>query len=168
MAKFNATGIEGLEMSLEQFLSLPDEAVDAILEAQGKVIAAAQKAQIQSIPLVNTGRARDSIAVFKKVRTSTYGYDNERYVDVYPEGLHGAYNRKKVTKTHKRTKRKYTVGGDRKSVTNQDVLFIHEYGAPRRGIKARHWQRDANDKSAEVATAAGQAALDKYLESKNL
>lgn len=145
MAKFNATGIEGLQMDLEQYLSLPAEAVDAILEAEGKVIEAAQKARIQSIPLVRTGTALKSIKTIPKISRS-----GGRYFVVSPSGTHNTYVR------------------SNKVVTNQDVLFVHEYGAPRRGIKARHWQRDANEQSAEAAAAAGQAALDRYLESKNL
>lgn len=145
MAKFNATGIEGLQMDLEQFLSLPDDAVDAILEAEGQVIVEAQKNQIGSIPLVRTGRARDSIKLSLKI--GRYG---GHYALVSPSGTHHAYAR------------------GSKTASNSEVLFIHEYGAPGRGLKARHWQRDANDKSAEAAAAAGQAAYDRYLESKNL
>lgn len=145
MATLKVSGIESFLLDLDEFLSLPDEAVDAILEAEGNALAAAQKAQIQSIPLVRTGRARDSIKT--SLKSDRYF---SRYAVVSPRGTHHTYVR------------------SNKTVSNQEVLFVHEYGAPKRGIEASHWLRDANELSEEAVTAAGQAALDKYLESKNL
>ena len=165
MAKFNATGIEGLSLDMKTFLSLSDEMVDKILMAQGEVVAAAQKKSIAGLGLVDTGKLRDSITILPKVR------NRKRYVIVYPQGNHGqAYLRKTVTKAYARSKsgRTYTYGGDVKKVTNQDVGFVHEFGAPGRHIPASLWMKKANDSSEPASNAAGQAVLDEYLTKSNL
>ena len=165
MAKFNATGIEGLSLDMETFLSLSDEMVDKILLAQGNVVVAAHKSSIAGLGLVDTGKLMDSVTMLPKVG------DGKRYVVVYPQGNHGkAYRRRKVTKTYARSKsgRIYTFGGDTKAVTNQDVGFVHEFGAPGRNIPASLWMKKANDASEPEATAAAQKVLDEYLEKSNL
>lgn len=165
MAKFNATGIEGLQLDLKRFLALPDEAVEKILDAEGEVVVNAHKASISSLGLINTHKLHDSISAIKKI-----GRDGKRYVLVYPHGTHHQYNRRLVTKEFKRSKhgRTYTVGGDVKPAANQDVGFVHEYGAPKRHIPAQHWMRDANERSEAAAAAAGQRVLDEYLKQHNL
>ena len=43
MAQFNAKGIDGLMLSLEEFAEIPDAVVEQMLEAGGDVVVAAHK-----------------------------------------------------------------------------------------------------------------------------
>lgn len=166
MAKFNAEGIEGLCLSMQEFAEIPDDVVEAILEAGGKVVVEAQKQKISSLGLVKTGKLLKSIEAFSKVGKKNSDW-NRRYVLVYPYGKHGHRNRRKIYKVSKRG-RKYSYGGDVKTVTNNDVGFIHEFGAPKKGIKAKQWMRKANEESAEAMVKAEFEVYDQWLQSKNL
>ena len=168
MAQFNAQGIDQLALSFEEFAAIPDDVVEEMLVEGGKVVVEAHKRSIQTLGLVDSGKLRNSIKAHSKVRTKN-GV-RERYVLVYPEGKHGDRNRKKVTKTYKRSKsgRTYTVGGDTVEVTNNEVGFIHEFGAPRKGIPAKQWMAKANEASAEEMVSAEYAVYDRWLKSLNL
>lgn len=168
MAKFNAQGIEGLELSLEEFSKIPDNVVDEMLRAGGEVVVKAHKRSIEKLGLVDSGKLRDSIKAHPKVLTKD-GI-RQRSVLVYPTGKHGTRNRKKVTKVYKRSKhgRTYTVGGDTVDVTNNEVGFVHEFGAPHRGIPASQWMKKANEASANDMVAAEFAVYDQWLKSLNL
>lgn len=168
MAQFNAQGIEGLELSLKEFAEIPDDVVEEMLDAASEVVVAAHKQKIQSLGLVDTGQLMNSIKAHKKAGSKSN--DFHRYVVVYPTGKHGSYNRKKVTKVYKNSKhgRTYDVGGDVKNVTNNDVGFVLEYGAPKRGIPAYQWMRSANEESADSVAGAEFAVYDKWLKSKGL
>ena len=168
MAKFGAKGIEGLELSMKEFAAIPDEIVEEMLTEAGKVVAAAHKRKLQELGLVKTGKLLNSIAAHSKAGNSKN--DFKRYVLIYPEGKHGTRNRRLVVKKYKRSKhgRTYTVGGDIKDVTNNDVGFIHEFGAPNRGIKAKQWMRKANEECADDVTRAEFEVYEKWLKSIDL
>lgn len=168
MARFNAEGIEGLELSMTDFIEIPDAVVEEMLDAGAEVAVRAQKSKIQSLGLVDTWKLRDSIQAHKKAGGTKNGW--KRYVLIYPTGKHGTRNRKKVTKEYKRSKhgRAYTVGGDTKDVTNSEVGFIHEFGAPQRGIPAQQWMESANESCADAVAAAEFEVYNQYLKSKNL
>lgn len=168
MAKFNAQGIDGLALSLEEFAELPDEVVEDILMAGGEVVAEAQRRSIQALNLVESRKLMKSIRVFSKVKT--VDGIRKRLVQVYPYGKHHEYTRKVRTKVYKNSKhgRTYTVGGDQKEVTNNEVGFVHEFGAPKRKIPAKQWMRRANESSAEAMTAAEFQVYDRWLKSKGL
>lgn len=168
MAKFNAQGIEGLELSLQEFAQLPDEVVEEMLDAAAEVTVRSHKAKIRTLGLVDTGKLAGSVKAFKKAGGQKNGW--KRFVLVYPAGKHGTRNRKKVTKTYKNSKsgRTYSYGGDTKDVTNSEVGFIHEFGAPKRGIPAKQWMRKANAECAAEVEAAEFAVYDRYLKSKGL
>lgn len=168
MAKFNAQGIEGLELSLKEFAEIPDDVVEEMLDAASEVVVAAHKQKIQSLGLVDTGKLVNSIKAHKKAGSRSNGF--HRYVLVYPTGKHNSYNRKKVTKVYKNSKhgRTYDVGGDVKNVTNNDVGFVLEYGAPKRGKRAYQWMRSANEESADAVAGAEFAIYDKWLKTKGL
>ena len=168
MAKFNAQGIEGLELSLEQFAQIPDAVVEEMLMAGGEVVVEAHKRSIETLGLVDTRKLKDSIKAHSKV--GTRDGVRKRYVLVYPAGKRGTRKRKEITKTYKRSKhgRTYTIGGDIVDVTNNEVGFVHEFGAPTRGIPARQWMRTANETSAEATTAAEFEVYDKWAKSLNL
>ena len=168
MARFNAQGIEGLELSFEEFCDIPDEVVEEMLDAGGAVAVEAQKRKIQSLGLVDTGKLRDSIKAHKKTGGERNGW--QRHLLIYPTGKHSTYHRKEVTKEYKRSKhgRTYTFGGDIKDVTNNDLGFIYEFGAPNRGIPAQQWMREANEECADEVAQAEYEVYDKFLKSKNL
>lgn len=164
MARFNATGIEGLD--LEDFLSIPDDIVDEMLMAQGRVVERAQKESIKKLGLVDTEKLAESIRVTPKVRRQ----GNMRYVLVYPYGTHHAYNRRRIVKAYARSKhgRTYTVGGGTAIATANEVGFVHEFGAAGRGIKASQWMRLANEQSEEESLQASYDVYDKWLNTKGL
>ena len=56
MATFNATGIEGLDLSLEEFAAIPDNVVEEMLDAAGQVVVRHHKAQIRAQGLVHSGK----------------------------------------------------------------------------------------------------------------
>lgn len=161
---FSSTGIDGMILSFEQLSAMPDEVVENILDAGAVVVVSAHKASIQAEGLIDTGVLKESIKAHKK-------RDNgRRYVLVYPEGPHHKYNRKEVTKTYANSKhgRAYTVGGDEKAVTANEVGFIQEFGAPKRHIRATQWMLKANEMSAGTMAAAEYAVYDDWLKSINL
>lgn len=168
MARFNAQGIEGLELSLKEFAEIPDSVVEQMLDAGAEVTVSAHKQKLQALGLVDTGQLVNSIKPLKKAGGASNGFN--RYVLVYPAGKHGQYNRKKTTKTYKNSKsgRTYDVGGDVQDVTNNDIGFVYEFGAPRRGIKALQWMKTANEECAEKVTQAEFDIYDNWLKSKNL
>lgn len=168
MARFNAEGIDGLMLTLQQFEEIPDDVVEEMLIAGGAVVEAAQKAEIRSLGLVESGRLADSIQSVSKV--GKRDGIRKRFVLVYPAGSHHKYTRRKKTKAYKRSKhgRTYTVGGDVKTATNAEVGFVHEFGAPRAGIPAKQWMAKANEKSADAMVAAEMAVYDKWLKSMDL
>lgn len=174
MATFHAEGIDGLMLDLAAVAELPDDVIGEILDAGGQVVANAQKQELESLGLTKTRKLKDSIKVFKKVGRGYvgggYGEPFKHYVLVYPAGKRGQRKRRKVTKAYKRSKhgRTYTYGGDIKDVTNAEVGFIHEFGAPHKGIPAKQWMRTANEKAADAMAAAELAVYDQWLKSKNL
>lgn len=168
MAKFNAQGIDGLLLSMEEFAEIPDAVVEEMLDAGSAVAVEAHKKKIQSLGLVDTGKLRDSIKAHKKAGGSKNEW--KRHVLIYPTGKHGTRKRREVTKTYKRSRHgcTYTVGGDTKAVTNNEVGFIHEFGAPQRGIPASQWMLGANEECADAVAEAEFQVYDNYLKSKNL
>ena len=145
-----------------------DAKVEDMLDAGSKVVVEAQKRKILSLGLVDTGKLMKSIKAFPKVGGTKNGW--KRYVLVYPSGKHGSRNRRTVTKAYKQSKhgRTYTYGGDVKTVTNSEVGFIQEFGAPKKGIKAKQWMRKANEESADAMVKAEFEVYDRWLKSKNL
>lgn len=174
MASFNATGIEGLMLSFEQFAAIPDETIEDMLDAEAKVVVAAHKRSITTLGLVggpedpNRGKLLASIKAHKKA--GGRNNDFQRYVLVYPTGPHHTFHRREVVKTYANSKhgRTYTVGGDDQTASANEVGFVHEFGAPKRNIKASQWMLKANESSADEAAAAAMAVYDDWLESINL
>lgn len=168
MAKFNATGIDGLTLSMQEFAQIPDDVVEEMLAAGAKVVTKTQKEKIKQLGLVDSGKLMASIKAFSKV--GKIRGEQKRYFLVYPAGKHGTRKRRLVTKQYKNSKhgRTYTFGGDVKAVTSAEVGFIHEFGAPKRKIKASQWMRKANEECAEATTNAEFEVYDRWLKSKNL
>lgn len=174
MAKFNAVGFEDLALSMQEFAAIPDDVIEKILDAGGEVVVDAHKHELRSMGHSKSGKLVRSIEAINKVGKRSG--EQRRYVLVYPTGTHHMYNRREVKKIgygykygrQRRNNRRYTVGGDRKAATNNDVGFVLEFGARKRGIKARQWMSTANIKSANKRVAAEYRVYDEWLKSKNL
>ena len=164
MARFDSYGLESLLVSIEELADIPGDVADEMLLAAGEVIQKYHKEEISSLGLVETGKLRDSVRVFLK--RSGFG----RYVLVYPYGKHSEYNRRLKVKAYKRSKhgRTYTVGGDVQEVTNNDVGFLMEFGAPGKNIDPKQWMRLANEKGIDEAIDAESAVYSRWLNSKGL
>lgn len=142
MATFRTDGLDALELSFEELCELPDDTLEAMLMHGGDVIRNGQKSEIQSMGLVDTGKLHKSITVSSKFKRQS------RCVVVYPKGVH------------------HIAGG--KKVYNNDIGFVHEFGAPGRNIQPKQWMRAANEKHIDKAVDAEAAVYDEYLKSKGL
>ena len=143
MAKVEFSGIDQLELSFAEVAKLPDEVVDAMLDARADVVVAAQRESAQKMlvgPYV-TGETARSIKKNKpKLR------DGHRVVYVTPTG-----SRKR---------------GRAKAVRNAEIAYENEYG--KKGVPARNFIRTANELCADAATAAEFEVYSRYLEEKGL
>ena len=168
MAKFNAKGIEGLALSMQEFAAIPDEVVEQILDAAAEVVVRYHKAEIRAMGLVKTGKLAGSVQAHKKA--GSWRNDWKRYVLVYPTGRHHTYQSRVVTRTYKRSKsgRTYTRGGGAKVVTNSEVGFVQAYGVPARKYRGTDWMNKANAKAAPEVERAEFAVYDRWLKSLNL
>lgn len=141
MAGFESRGLDELIRSLEEIAETPDEVLEEMLQAQATVVAAAQRKKLAQLGLKHpTGQLERSISTGRKMKRDRSGTPA---LYVYPRG--------------KRKKGK---------VSNGEVGFILEYGAPGRGIKPRPWMRPANQETETEAARAAQAVHDKWLEEK--
>lgn len=145
MASVKTEGLDELMLSMKECAELPDDIANEMLQTSGEIVADSQRRKIRSALGTRTGVLANSVTVSKmKTRKG-----NERYVTVYPQGKHHT-----------------TAKG--KTVTNNEIVFVHEYGAPKRNIRAKGIIRAANAESAEQATAAQYKVYDKWLQSKKL
>lgn len=150
---------------MEQFEAIPDEVIEDMLVAAGKVVVAAHKRKIVQFGLVKDAKLLNSITAHSKAGGESNNF--QRHVLIYPEGKHHTYNRKLKVKTSKKGKT-YKVGGDVKTVFNNDVGFIHEFGAPHRGIKAKQWMEIANEECADDVALVELGVYNSWLTSIGL
>lgn len=143
MAEFGCTGLDGLMLSFQEIMEIPEEVQDEILNAQADVVVEAQRRKIRA-----------------------YGiYDGSSPVHVANSVKKGRVKLKKgarvlyVTPTGTRTRGKV-------KTRNAEIAFVNEFG--RRDQKARPAIGDANEESAEAATQAAFRVYDEWLKSKNL
>lgn len=143
MAKVEFSGIDQLELSFAEVAKLPDEVVDAMLDARANVVVAAQRQAAERMLKgpYDTGETERSIKKGKpKLR------DGQRVLYVTPTG---------------RRKR-----GKAKAVRNAEIAYENEYG--KKGVPARNFIRTANESCADAATAAEFEVYSRYLEEKGL
>lgn len=172
MAKmqFDYGRLEGLTLSLQEMAELPQETIKKILIAGSEVVVEEQKRMIKKLGIYDTGELQQSIEpVFRKTK------DKDRWslaMIVYPYGDRREYTSKfrykYGYKTKNRGARWYKTGGKRKITTNNDIGFIHEFGAPRRHIEPKQWMRLANINAEEDMVKAEAREYDRYLEEKEL
>lgn len=132
MAEFKAIGLDELSLSLQEIAEIPEDIQDEMLQAQGNIVARAQRESAQRYGIQRTGTMIRSIKP-GRVKLDKHG---NRVLYVTPVGSR--------------------VRGGKKT-TNAEIAFLNEYGT--RKQKARPFMRDANERSAEAAT---QAAADIY------
>ena len=140
MAKIGMYGLNELLDDMDDVMSIPDETIHAMLNAEADVIVPAQKEQLRAAGLVDTGQLASSISRTNKLVTSGIG----KSIAVYPQGVR------------------------KDGRSNAEVGFINEYGAPKRKIKASNWMQKANEKSADKAEEAAFSVYNNYLKSKKL
>lgn len=143
MASFHTDGLDALELSFQEIAELPEETIQKMLLEGGDIIKKGQTAEVQSLGLVDSGILQKSISMEPKFR------GKNRRVVVNPKGVHHI-----------------TTAG--KKIYNNDVGFIHEFGAPHRHIPAKQWMRVANEKHINAAVDAEAEVYDDFLKSKGL
>lgn len=169
MANFNTTGIEGLELSLEEVADLPEEVLLEMLEAEGEVVRRAQVRKLQELALVDSRQLVKSIAVSKKLRSNgRYSGSTTRYILVYPKGVRKKADGSAQTTRHRYKKKQAGRTASVHDTTNGEVGFINEFGAPRRGIGPTQWMRTANEEAADEAAQAAMRVYDAWLKRKGL
>lgn len=169
MANFNVTGIDGLELSMEDVMELPEEVLLEMLRAEGEIVADAQRRKIQSLNLVDSGQMLESITVDKKLKSAgRYTGESIRYIDVYPRGKRKETGGSAQKATRKFKRRRKGATERVRDVTNAEVAFENEFGVPGRGIAATLWMLSANEGAADAAAEAAMKVYDRYLRSKNL
>ena len=167
---FDYGTLEGFTLSLSEMAEIPKETLRKIVEAGANVVIEEQQRMLKKLDIYDTGTLQKSIQA-----THRRSRDGDRWTTrmiVYPYGDRGYYNRKlqhKFGYGYKfRKARNYTVGGDRKKVTNNEVGFIHEFGAPRRNIQPKQWMRLANINAEEDMVKAEAKIYYDWLEIKRL
>lgn len=161
---FTVNGLDEFSLSLKEIAELPESVKDNMLRAGADALIPALRRKLEALGLVDTGKLRDSITAFRKLRHGEVIYK------IYPAGKRRERKRRTVTKAYKRSKhgRTYTVGGNTVDVTNGEVGFIHEFGAGKRGIPATMWMLTTVEENADKVEAAEAAVYDEWLKSKNL
>ena len=142
MARMTIDGLDGLINDLSELAKLPDSVTDDILNAEADVIVTAQQNEARTMWVgpYATGVAAASI---KKGKPKRVGLDKS--ILIAPSG-----SRKRGNTTTR----------------NAEIAFINEYG--KGGQPARPAMRNAIEKKADEAVAAGEEAYHAYLDSKNL
>lgn len=147
MARMTVDGIEEFMLSMKEAAELPDSVANNMLQPSATIVANAQRKKITASILdrPSSGVLAKSVKV-SRMKTRKNG---ERYVTVYPQGTHH-------------------INADGTKVSNNEVYFVNEYGAPKKHIAAKGIAKAANAESADEATAAQTNVYDKWLQSKNL
>ncbi len=157
MATMVTDGLDEFMLSMQEIAGLPNSVVDDMLQAGGEVLVQAQK---RAAPK-KTGTLKGSIKKGKMFRNW-----KGAYIDIKPEGTHHTTGKpSEGGKSGNTGKRRGSTGN---TVSNAEVAFIHEFGAPGRNIKAQQWILKANEQSATETTAAKQKVYDDYLTQKGL
>ena len=142
MAGISYDGLDDLLKDLDSIVDIPDEVLDDMLDAAADVVVRAQKEEIASQGLIDTGELQRSISRGRK-----YSKDFGRKMDIYPQG---------------------TRKNGKKEIKNAEVGFIHEFGAPREKIPAKNWMKKANERCADQAVESAAKVYERYLEKHNL
>ena len=118
----------------------------------------AMRRSLRRMGLVKTGQLMNSIVAVRKT-----GKDGRIYYLAYPKGRRKAEPHVLSVSNVNRVNPLHTYA---KPPTNNDVGFVFEFGAPKRGIQPRQWMRTANEESADDVVAAEFKVYDDWLKSK--
>mgnify|MGYP006886751211 FL=1 len=144
MARVEFSGIDELSLSLKEVAELPDEVIDAMLDARADVIVEAQRESAKRM-LVGPYAKGDTAKSIEKGKPKLR--DGHRILYVTPTGS-----------------RKHSDGA--KPTRNAEIAFVNEYGT--RDIPARSFIRTANETCADAAVAAEFEVYSRFLEEKGL
>ena len=144
MARVEFSGIDELSLSLKEIAELPDEVIDAMLDARADVVVAAQRESAKRM-LVGPYAKGDTARSIKKGKPKLR--DGHRILYVTPTGS-----------------RKHSDGA--KPTRNAEIAFVNEYGT--RDIPARSFIRTANEACADAAVAAEFEVYSRFLKEKGL
>lgn len=127
MATVSCSGIDKLQLSLQEIANLPNEAVDAILNAQADVVVKEQKRLGKEYGVISSGDTIESIkkTTVKKTKTG-------RCIYVYPQGK------------------------DRDGNKNNEVAFVNNYGKRKQPARPFITDANENSET-EQAEAAQEA-----------
>ena len=131
MADFNVTGLDDVMKEMMSHQQAAEEAIPEMLNAGADILVKAQKSEVQSMKLVDTGDMMKSIKGDKIKKDK----DGNSYIDVYPQGK------------------------NRRGGRNADVAFVNEYGKSNQD--ARPWMRTANAKCSDEITEKEKEIWDK-------
>lgn len=147
MAEFRAVGLDELALSLQEIAEIPEDVQDEMLEAQGAVVARAQRESARRYGIYDPESGKHVADSIKPGRIKLDKHGN-RVLYVSPTGS----RMRGKTKTR-----------------NAEIAFVNEYGADKtRHITARPFTRDANERSAEAATQAAADIYYRWQESRGL
>lgn len=132
MADFNVTGLDDVMKEMMSHQAAVEIAVPVMLNAGAEILIQAQKQQVESMKIFDTGDTLNSIKGDKIKKDK----DGNSFIDVYPQGK------------------------DRKGVRNAEKAFVAEYG--KSNEPARPWMRTANAKCSDEVTAKEKEIWDKY------
>lgn len=131
-------GLDGLLLSLEEIMDLPDAVAREMLGAEAEIVEEAQRRTGEAMGVHRTGATLDAIGHTGMKR----GPDGTRSLSVSLRGTNA------------------------KGVRNAEVAFLNEYGVPGRGIPARPFIRTANEQAADSAVNAAAEVYDEFLKGK--
>lgn len=138
---------DGIDALIRDLGGTADELPDlrrSILNAQADLVEPALRSAVGSAGLVRSGKLRDSI------RRSNRKQGTE--IHVGPTGVHHRYLR---------------ISGSGMA-TSGNVGYVHEYGAPSRGIRPKKWMAGAVAGVSAEAHKAAETAHDEYMKNHNL
>lgn len=161
MARFAVHGLDALIEDMLALSEIPESVVDNMLKTSADIALRAMKQSIQSLGLVDTSQLLNSLVAVQKRNKQ-----GKIYYLIYPRGTRkDMYVGAKLRRVGIKGRRK---NGQAIKMTNNDVGFVLEFGAPRRNKKAYQWMRTALEGCADEVLAAQTRIYDEWLESKNL
>lgn len=137
--KLDMEGLNEMILGMENLMELPRKVQLDMLNAEADIVVSAQKEEIEKLKLVDSGQLKASIARksgIELIRSGGMGV----CMDIYPQGTRAD------------------------GVRNAEVGFIHEYGAPKKHIRASGWMKAANEKSVDSAVDAAADVYEQFLQ----
>ena len=161
MARFTVHGLDALIEDMLALSEIPESVVDDMLKTSADIALRAMKQSIQSLGLVDTSQLLNSLVAVQKRNKQ-----GKIYYLIYPRGTRkDMYVGAKLRRVSIKGRRK---NGQSIKMTNNDVGFVLEFGAPRRNKKAYQWMRTALEGCADEVLAAQARIYDEWLKSKDL